>query len=162
MEPKLETFIDKSTWGPGPWQQEPDRIEWRSHGLPCLIVRAGSHGALCGYVGVPEGHPYHGAEGFSGEPTELDVHGGITYGAPCQAGGKICHVPQPGESDHVWWLGFDCSHYMDHQPGRAAYWRERGMGRDLGYEGGIYWTVDDVRAEVERLAEQIAAAGAAS
>jgi hypothetical protein len=110
MQPTEERYIDKSDWGPGPWQEEPDRIEWRSHGLPCLIVRQKHHGALCGYVGVPEGHPCFGAEGFSGEPDYLDVHGGITFGAPRVAGSKICHVAQPGEPEHVYWLGFDCAH----------------------------------------------------
>ena len=49
--------MDKSVWGPGPWQNEPDKRQWQDEatGLPCLIVR-NSMGALCGYVGVSEGH----------------------------------------------------------------------------------------------------------
>lgn len=57
------TTIDKSTWGPGPWQDEPDKIQYvdEATGLPCLIVRNGKEiGALCGYVGVLPGHPLHG------------------------------------------------------------------------------------------------------
>lgn len=57
------TTIDKSTWGPGPWQEEPDKIQYvdEATGLPCLIVRNGpTIGALCGYVGVLPGHPLHG------------------------------------------------------------------------------------------------------
>lgn len=53
--------IDKSKWHPGPWLDEPDKVEWRhASGLPLLIVRASHTGALCGYVGVPEGHPLYG------------------------------------------------------------------------------------------------------
>jgi hypothetical protein len=30
--------IDKSQWGPGPWQDEPDKKQWQDEatGLPCL------------------------------------------------------------------------------------------------------------------------------
>lgn len=54
---------DKSAWRPGPWQQEPDKVQWKDEEttLPCLIVRNHS-GAWCGYVGVAEGHPLHGTE----------------------------------------------------------------------------------------------------
>jgi hypothetical protein len=157
MQPKLDTYIDKSDWGPGPWQQEPDRVEWRDEatGLPCLIVRGGG-GALCGYVSVSEGHPYFGAEGFSGEPSSLDVHGGITYGAFCQEnGGKICHVPLPGEPDRVWWLGFDCGHAWDIRPKDAVTYG----GYHFRDHGAHYRDVDYVKREVTRLAEQIDRAG---
>jgi hypothetical protein len=157
MDPTEERFIDKSDWGPGPWQDEPDRIEWRWLGtprFPCLIVRNRS-GALCGYVGVPEGHPYFGANGSSGEPAELHVHGGITYGAPCQEdGGKICHVARAGESDRVWWLGFDCAHAQDFVPAHEAAYRRARIPSGFGL-GETYKSIDYVRAEVESLAEQL-------
>lgn len=53
--------VDKSKWGDGPWQDEPDKKQWRDPetGLPCLIVR-GPGGALCGYVGVPANSPAFG------------------------------------------------------------------------------------------------------
>lgn len=56
-------YIDKSEWGDGEWQSEPDKVQWRDEvtGLPCLIVR-GPMGALCGYVGVPNAHPLHGKD----------------------------------------------------------------------------------------------------
>jgi hypothetical protein len=54
---------DKTEWGAGPWQDEPDKRQWTDAvtGLPCLIVR-GPIGALCGYVGVSSDHPLHGRE----------------------------------------------------------------------------------------------------
>lgn len=52
--------IDKSTWGAGPWQTEPDRIEWEHVGLTCLMLRTDHMGNWCGYVAVPPGHPWHG------------------------------------------------------------------------------------------------------
>lgn len=59
---------DKAGWGDGPWQSEPDKRQWQDDatGLPCLIVR-GPVGALCGYVGVPEGHPAYGLS-YDGTP----------------------------------------------------------------------------------------------
>lgn len=55
------SHVDKSAWGPGAWQNEPDKVQWvdAATGLDCLIVR-NNGGALCGYVGVPEAHPLHG------------------------------------------------------------------------------------------------------
>lgn len=52
---------DKSDWIEGEWKDEPDKCQWvdGATGLDCLIVR-GPFGALCGYVGVPESHPYYG------------------------------------------------------------------------------------------------------
>ena len=62
--------VDKSQWGDGPWQSEPDKIQWQdaATGLPCLIVR-GPVGALCGYVGVPKTHPAYGLH-YDGCTTE--------------------------------------------------------------------------------------------
>ncbi len=33
--------VDKTGWGEGPWQSEPDKRQWQDEatGLPCLIVR---------------------------------------------------------------------------------------------------------------------------
>jgi hypothetical protein len=32
-------FLDKSEWGAGPWQIEPDKVQWQDNetGLPCLV-----------------------------------------------------------------------------------------------------------------------------
>ena len=61
MEHKTWTTMNKSTWGDGPWMAEPDKEQWpdETTGLPCLIKR-NQFGALCGYVGVAEGHPWFG------------------------------------------------------------------------------------------------------
>ena len=77
-------FVDKSTWGPGPWQDEPDKRQWLdqfirriqllsnitipSMSLPCLIVR----------------------------------HDSVHYGHSLTS-------LREGEEDSVWWLGFDCA-----------------------------------------------------
>lgn len=71
MNEQAWTHRDKSSWTDGPWQHEPDKVQWIDAGsdLDCLIVR-GPSGALCGYVGVPEGHPLFGI-GYSDETERL-------------------------------------------------------------------------------------------
>jgi hypothetical protein len=140
-----EHKVDRTGWKPGPWDGEPDRLEWRTHGLPCLIVR-NDLGGLCGYVGVPPGHPWYKQEY---DNVDASAHGGLTYSAACSPESPICHIPQPGESDDVWWVGFDCGHYMDLLPGMTKYPFERGPGTQDSYRDVAY-----VQAEVNQLAEQ--------
>ena len=151
---------DKATWGPGPWQTEPDRVEFKHAGLPCLL-RRGPLGAWCGYVAVPPGHPCHGR---ATNDLDLSVHGGVTYASLCSE--EVCHVPEPGEPDDVWWVGFDLSHARDYVPAMAVHatidehlaallpdlarqlaeLHDRRAYRDLAY----------ARGQVEQLAEQLA------
>jgi hypothetical protein len=53
------TYLDKQTWGDGPWQTEPDLAHWldADTGYACLVMRNQLFGHLCGYVGVPMQHP---------------------------------------------------------------------------------------------------------
>lgn len=113
--------VDKTKWPRGEWDEEPDKRQWTDEatGLPCLIVR-GPGGALCGYVGLAEGHPYHSKDYLQIE-ADIEVHGGLTFADFCadtkDESRHVCHKPEPGEPDHVWWLGFDCSHSGDIRPG---------------------------------------------
>lgn len=137
-------------WGSGPWQSEPDKAQWIHAGLDCLIVR-NDMGALCGYVGVPNGHPLHGKDyDQAHDLAEIDVHGGLTYARDCA--GKICHVPEQGRPDHVWWLGFDCAHLGDFVPSSNSL-RSFGLSRR---RDEVYRDLAYVKAEVERLADQFA------
>lgn len=147
MEETRETYIDKSKWADGPWKDEPDRIEWRFLDMPCLIVR-GPSGALCGYVAVAPGHPWHGVEYGAIDPSPA-VHWGLTYSDRCQAGGKICHVAREGEADDVWWVGFDCAHSGDISPSYLHLPYLQHIGFD-----GVYRDEAYVRSEVECLAAQ--------
>lgn len=160
------TNIDKSTWGPGPWQDEPDKVHWidPDTDLDCLMVRSPSGGNWCGYVAVTEGHPFYerdysdcyGSADSESEDRYLDVHGGLTFSDFCaetkDPGRFICHVPEPGRPEKVWWLGFDCAHAWDLSPAYAAYpsWPNR---PDESYKDRYY-----VEAEVRSLARQIKAA----
>jgi hypothetical protein len=134
---------DKSTWGPGPWQSEPDRVDFEAHGFACMILR-GPVGALCGYLGVPKGHPWY-------ENTEVEpegAHGGITYRNKCQ--GHICHVPKPGMSDDVYWLGFDCAHCDDYMPSNE-FLRTFGTYKTIGY---VHDCVEAMAVEAKAVATE--------
>jgi hypothetical protein len=143
---------DRAKWPSGPWDHEPDKIQWKTaSGLPGLIVRS-SLGALCGYAAVPPSHPYWG---HYYDDVPVSVHGGLTYGAQCD--GSICHVPEPGEPDDVFWFGFDCSHSGDMVPGILALDKKlglRGFAEAFG-TSSEYRDVAYVRAQVERLAIQL-------
>jgi hypothetical protein len=152
---------------PGPWQDEPDKVQWvdAATDLDALAVR--NHwGSWCGYVGVPPGHPLHGVS-FHDLPYDLEVHGGLTFAGGCDEeapeGTGICHIPEPGRPAEVWWLGFDCGHAWDLQPGMVQFEKET-----FGHESGTmalferigrtqtYRDLDYVRREVAGLAAQLA------
>jgi hypothetical protein len=143
--------IAKSEWGEGPWQAEPDRLEFEHAGLPCLALR-NRMGVWCGYTAVPPGHPLHGAK-YDEAPVE--VHGGLTYANVCFS--EICHTPKPGEPDDVYWLGFDCGHAWDFAPAMAAFERHRFPDwPHTRFDNEVYRDLAYVRHEIESLAEQLA------
>ena len=170
------TTVDKSDWGDGPWQSEPDKMVWidPDTDLDCMIHR-GPAGALCGYVGVGPDHPWHGQHYDS---VDAEVHGGLTFASACQEGDTeadgICHVPLPGRPHDVWWLGFDCAHAQDFMPRmrrdemkladlfesegkteEAALFRSSPMTKGWGpFASPAYKTVAYVKAEVGSLAKQ--------
>lgn len=147
--------IDKSAWPDGPWMDEPDRVEWKHAGLPCLIVRHPHHGYLCGYAAVPPGHPYHGRS-----HNDLDLEIGVNYSDFCS--GLICHKPETGEPDNVFWFGFDCGHAFDFAPGHEARMKELGFPPLPSFAplfDPVYRTIPWVKARVEKLAEELAAIG---
>lgn len=137
------------------WLNEPNRLEFKHLGYDCLINR-NPYGALCGYVAVPPGHPWHSKTYNDLGEADIwpNVHGGLTYSEKCQ--GPICHKPKPGEEDDVWWLGFDCAHFDDLIP---EYFKEPYLSMDLDLlRGRIYRDIEYVKKEVKKLAKQIKAA----
>lgn len=155
MSERVYSTFDKRTWGEGPWQDEVDKVQWtdKDTGLPCLAVR-NHHGAWCGYVGVDESHPWFERD-YS--QVDVDVHGSLTYAGHCMEGPEahsICHVPEPGQPDHVWWFGFDCGHYMDRMPGMEARLRESEFPYSWE-EFASYKTLEYVQKEVKLLALQL-------
>lgn len=156
----IDSRVDRSKWGPGDWDGEPDKVQWvdETTGLVCLAKRNPESGNWCGYVGVSDAHPWHG-KCYSDIDGDVDVHGGPTFADSCQEGPPeqtICHIPAPGEPEHLWWFGFDCHHAWDLAPGTEAFWRERGqsfLSHDSTYRPLVY-----VKRHCTELASQIAAA----
>ena len=160
--------LDKHSWGDGPWINEPDKVQWidPETNLDCLAVR--NHmGAWCGYVGVPRSHPFYGKD--YNDVAHLGAHGGLTFSDRCQeqendSRGEfvVCHVPEPGRTDDVWWFGFDCCHYTDYAPGMIATIANLKGTRDLATArasheklGEVYRTLEYVKIECTNLAKQL-------
>lgn len=140
-----------------PWENEPDRKHWidKQSGLDCLIVR-GPAKSLCGYVGIPEGHPWHG---LKYDDIDASVHGGLTYSNAC--GGKICHGLEHSDTianEHVWWIGFDCAHAGDFSPAlheamSGIEFPEQMMDAFDLLE--VYRTIEYVESQCKKLAKQV-------
>lgn len=128
--------------------------EWEHAGLKCAVVQATEGGHRCGYVRVPPSHPCHGVD--YNDP-DVSVHGGLTFGElePC------AHEDGSG-----YWLGFDCAHLGDlfidpnFDPTKAETERGKAYANPLltftRSGPGHYWTMEEVVAETERLACQLA------
>lgn len=167
--------MDKSKWIDGPWMHEPDDEIGEYRGLVYRLRRHDNFGNWCGYVRVPTGHPLYGLgysnplpeellpafqtvlEGPAGKRSAIalfcmdkeapcvqdliDVHGGLTYAGPM---GNL----------EGWWFGFDCGHAGDLSPGTYSQVLEMGI---KNYPRGTYRDIEYVRAECQRLADQLLA-----
>ena len=140
---------DKSAWGPGAWQDEPDRAEFKAHGFPCILHR-NHHGTWCGYVGLPPGHRFHGKLECE---VNVPVHNDLSYSGECA--GHVCHVATPGEPENVWWLGFACADACDYLLAMEARMHKL---RDYPLSDNHYWTMAEARQETESLAAQLRSA----
>lgn len=174
------TFSDELTeWlHPNSWVERrgiEDGIEWVTAGL--------AMGHRCGYVRVPESHPWAGRgysdpawseSGWPGvkaairrwikrEPVKADwenqiasvvrVHGGLTYDGEL----PIDMSDEPGH-----WLGFDCAHAWDLRDPSLMSARYRDLHEkygDVDYGDSHIRDANYVQRETEYLARQIAAVG---
>jgi len=132
--------------------------EWKHAGLSCAVVLAREAAHRCGYVRVPPNHPAHG-KGY--DDVDVDIHGGLTF-----AEIEPCTEHEDGQGH---WFGFDCVHYMDNsydpsarvedmttEKGRAVLKSHRECERKYPMpHRQHYWTLPEVIAETERLAEQL-------
>ena len=93
-----------------PWDDEPDNAEWFDEDTKYMCqIRRNVNLSLCGYVGIPKGHPLWGVKYDDAYDyiQELNVHGGLTYS-------------EMGKGDW-WWFGFDCAHAGDLVPFALIY-----------------------------------------
>lgn len=71
--------------------------------IPITWVRFIEHGYANGYIGLPEGHPWHG---LSYDDIDVSIHGGLTYASD--------ELPKGGDDiSGYWWIGFDTVHGGD-------------------------------------------------
>lgn len=130
-----------------PWEHEPDNEEWidATTGYKCTIWRHPTHGQLNGYVAIPKGHKCHGAS----EETinnQVEVHGGLTYMGTDKETGEFV-------------VGFDTNHHNDFAPKLVQTIMQYSSWEDAELElqsRGTYRTFEWVKAEVLRLAQQLA------
>ncbi len=97
--------LDRTGWPYGPWDRELDAASWEVNGVNCYIQR-NHHGAWCGYIAVPLGHPVHESP-YNRIMHSCPIHGGFTHGGP-------------SAEDDSYLLGFDCSHSGDFAPGHFS------------------------------------------
>lgn len=98
-------------------------VDKEVNNLRCLIVRG--HSALCAYIGVPTGHPFHGLHysDIHGAP----VHGGLTHSI----------------ADGRWWLlGWDYAHA---NLGDIVF---DGKTFRKGKVQPRFWTIEDIEKDV--------------
>jgi len=130
-EYQRRAVFDKSDWGDGAWQTEPDLVMWRAKAPPhyrCMVARS-FFGSLNGYVAIPPGHPAHGV--VHQRLKHVPSHRGLSFSGHATA-------------EH-WVLGFDCGHGFDIQPASNA--RLRQVGALPGFMSGD----DDGMGEVFRM-----------
>jgi hypothetical protein len=130
----------------GPWDTEPDTLDFEAEGLPCAM-RRNHHRVWCGYVGIgpehplfglPTNHPlklppvwFKGRRGLEGTgPIDFFVHAMLSDGQPINEACPIAialqvhggvnfaddSLPQDEPDGGRWWFGFDCSHAGDYLP----------------------------------------------
>ena len=170
-------LINKSEWREGPWMEEPDRVDWVFEGMMCRAERQDNRGHLCGYIGVPPGHPTHGHGYDDDETNYIEIHGGVTFGNHFNAGDEdeqfaelLRHWEQEGfdtvSPGEIWWIGFDCTHAYDYSD--MASGDDSLFGKAMakaGYPIGdpneheVYRNINYVIAETEKLARQLRQGG---
>lgn len=148
----MNTFLDKTAWPPGPWQDEPDHLEWYDEATSyhCLMHRNEFFGFWCGYVGIDATHPYFGKS----EDLDLFAHGGITNSDACHPGRGA------SSGEDTWWIGFDCGHGFDYSPVWPVLRDAFGLGSLRRFQylfPGVYEyrDIEFVKREIENLARQL-------
>lgn len=156
----------KEAWGEGPWLDELDYFVTEHPACIMVMRRTIRYGTWTGYIAIPPGHPWHGIDATWDQtlPGEPYVHGGITWAADNAPWHRnedewldiVANHPEniPEEEPFVgiyggdgwWWLGFDCSHAGDYNPGMAKWEKEHGVrGLTDGTYRDMFYVSDRLR-----------------
>src|SRR5690606_34634818 len=106
----MAQFIDKTHWGRGPWDSEPDYVEFEHCGFRCILKRFEHAGVWNGYVEVSDLHPWFHNIGTD----QAHVHGGVTWTG--QVEGRTGQVEGIKQNQNCIFIGFDCAHGFDLMP----------------------------------------------
>lgn len=156
-------MIPKDNWGPGPWTEEFDKVQWvdGDSGYGCLVVREPHSGHLCGYVRLQPGHPIHGLPYEDDALQDLTVHGGVTWSRASDAGDDAAELGiawSPADPTD-WFVGFDCAHGWDQKPAMDALLTLLGIREQstrLGLlRGETYRDLGYVMGQCKHLAHQL-------
>lgn len=141
---RKDTYIDKSSWIPGEWDNEPDRLYWVDPQTEyhCIIRRVDIYGTLRGYVAVEKNHPLYG-KSYLSIIDDISVDGSDFCNRNCENG--VRHLMDDKEKS--WWFEIDFNNYLDYSPGYGRFY--------LGAKDAIYRNISYVTAEVESLAKQL-------
>lgn len=150
------------------WESEPNHWE----GENMVINRTETTGCLCGYVGIPESHPWYGknySDAVKVSPSvmerefDIDRVGALNLLCATDYGddetmdmflavdvhGCLTYsndsAPGKESEDDLWWFGFDCGHAGDYAPEMRSY-SDNDVYRDFEY----------VKGECIALAKQLA------
>ena len=117
--------------------ESPKVLDFEYKGYQGLILRGPMFGALCGYVGLPEGHDYYG---MYFEEIPIDAYGGLNFSEPGDG------ILRP---EGYYWIGFDCGHAMDIAPcfGDPIY----------NFPGATYKDIDFVKDQIKRMIDLLKA-----
>jgi hypothetical protein len=121
--------------------------EWAHRGLKCLVTfdQEFVEEWFSGFVAVPRGHPHWGK---NHRTVKVDVHGGLTFA-------KQGSEDAIWKNKDLWWFGFNCAHRSDDV--RRGRWNLERPHRVRPNESPLHkWTIDEVCAETDKLANQLA------
>lgn len=101
------------------WKTEPNEYKFEHRGVLCQILRHPELLHLCGYIRVPDGHPWDKMDyDECDREYNTGVHGGLTY----------AH-----REDDGYWIGFDCAHAGDYCPGMYLQTRPASGYKNMAY-----------------------------
>jgi len=126
--------------------------EWQHAGLNCAIVK-NHFGAFCAYVRIPPGHPDYGKDY---DDVDVTCHGGLTFGEK-----EKCVDPTEHKDGIGHWFGMDYAHAWDYNPEWENQMAELcpSIPRQPKQSYQHEWTLEEVVAECNELADQFKARG---
>jgi hypothetical protein len=143
----VEQVTARKKWGPGPWQTEPDYLKFEAHGFICQLHR-NYFSWWQGYVGLtPRNELFQINADVIAKRVSME---GQLWWAYWMAG----HFESFPQTDYpgIWWVGGDFN-----LRGQAP--ADYGPLLARGHLEGKwrYWSIEDAKREIRRLAEQLAA-----